>query len=311
MKETTETVQNLQSKVLTFVKDFRETHDTNNAKMNKVISGFGESLKAEKEALSVLRFDLKKENSELASSLDLKVEQLKKDLAMENEVMDQLAVKTTKIKVLKADLNHSSTVLASAVSQNKAHWGCATDIDSSQFVKQVEGCFGRQCHSETRGRREPGNSNEYMETSNPNENVDTSNVSKENPTKPPFPFTIISNVNEPETNPSADETNQEKKTNWFASITSDKPSPSIRKGKNIGDDNEEEYPELINAAKSAKEAKDKELDDLQRLARELDAKEAAARDADFLLKTRKSLFPDCSFDRMVEEAIKELVINWL
>lgn len=103
--------------------------------MQKVISGLAESLKAENEAFETLRSDMKKENSELASSIDTKLEQLKTNLAMENEVMDQMASKTIKLQVLKADLKHTTAVLTSAMSQNKALRSCASNIDS--FLRRI------------------------------------------------------------------------------------------------------------------------------------------------------------------------------
>ncbi|KAI3510706.1 hypothetical protein L1887_17839 [Cichorium endivia] len=58
---------------------------SNNSQMQKVISGLAKSLKAENEAFETFCSNMKKENSELASSIDTKLEQLKTNLAMENE----------------------------------------------------------------------------------------------------------------------------------------------------------------------------------------------------------------------------------
>ncbi|KAI3508217.1 hypothetical protein L1887_23223 [Cichorium endivia] len=148
------------------------------------------------------------------------------------------------------------------------------------------------------------------EISNPNNEISNN----ENPTKP-F-FSIIGKVNEPGTKQSADET-QTPDFDWFKRMKTGEsagPSstPSKRRGKKkIGEDDVNEEPEIIDAAKSARDARDKEPDALKKLTQEFNAEEAAARDAEYLLKTRKSLFPDWSFDRMVNEAIKEPVINLL
>ncbi|KAI3700156.1 hypothetical protein L2E82_44775 [Cichorium intybus] len=115
--------------------DFRDSHQSNNVKMTLVIQGFADTLKAEKEALATLRSELKKENSELASSLEAKAETLREDLAMENEFMDLLASKTTKIQVLKADLKHTTAVLSFAVSQTQAIRSCVNNIDS--FIRRA------------------------------------------------------------------------------------------------------------------------------------------------------------------------------
>ncbi|KAI3515991.1 hypothetical protein L1887_14898 [Cichorium endivia] len=130
MEDTATKIGRLETDVLKFMQDFRDSHQSNNAKMTMVIQGFADTLKSEKEALATLRADLRKENSELASSLEVKVEKLRDDLAMENEVMDLLASKTTKIQLLKADLKHTTTVMSSAVSQTQAIRSCVNNIDT-------------------------------------------------------------------------------------------------------------------------------------------------------------------------------------
>ncbi|KAI3791031.1 hypothetical protein L2E82_04572 [Cichorium intybus] len=190
---------------------------------------------------------------------------------------------------------HGKRVLVSVVSQNKALRGCASDIDSylRRIVEDSDPILTPNVRLHLTNKLHPvltllsklkvvsegdatpkQGGDEHMET--PNENMDTSNASKENQENPTKPFiSKISNVNEPGTNPYADETNQEKKTNWFTSVTSD------------------------NAGSSKRRDRDHELDYLQKLTRELDAKEVALRDAEFLLKTRKSLFPDCPFTEFI------------
>ncbi|KAI3780114.1 hypothetical protein L2E82_10021 [Cichorium intybus] len=104
MTESTETVEKLKAEVFTFVQDFRIAHDTNTASLNK--------------------------NSDLASSLDAKLDQLRKDLAMENEVMDKLAARTSMVKVLKANLNNTSEKLVAVNAQNTAIKSCVSDADA-------------------------------------------------------------------------------------------------------------------------------------------------------------------------------------
>lgn len=76
--------------------------------MNKVIERFGSSLKAEKEALSLIRSDIKVENVELTSSIISKIEKLQEDLAVEYKIMDELAKKTQKAKVLSVTLKNAT-----------------------------------------------------------------------------------------------------------------------------------------------------------------------------------------------------------
>ncbi|KAI3701012.1 hypothetical protein L2E82_45654 [Cichorium intybus] len=137
MTETTIKVEKLLQEVVTFIKDFRTSNDANTKSVNKVITGFWDSLKAEKEALSVLRADIKKENADLASSLNAKVEKLQQDLAMENQVMVQLAEKNQKVKVLYVKLKHASEQLDTVTNENAVIKSCVSDI-SSYLQRVVE-----------------------------------------------------------------------------------------------------------------------------------------------------------------------------
>lgn len=74
--------------------DFRSSSDNNTTTMNKVVEGFCSLLKAEKEALSKIRAEIKVHNAELHSTLSTKIEKLQEDLAIKNKIMDELAEKT-------------------------------------------------------------------------------------------------------------------------------------------------------------------------------------------------------------------------
>ncbi|KAI3522317.1 hypothetical protein L1887_11855 [Cichorium endivia] len=90
-------VVKLETQILDFMKAFAESTNSWTEQMQKVIHGFAETLKAEKEETATLRFELQKENSDLSSTLQSKIDKLRDDLASENELMDLMASKTTKI----------------------------------------------------------------------------------------------------------------------------------------------------------------------------------------------------------------------
>ncbi|KAI3780423.1 hypothetical protein L2E82_10404 [Cichorium intybus] len=73
MEENAKKVATLESKILDFMKAYNESTQSYNDKMQKVIHGFAETLKAEKEAIATLRSDLQQANSDLAFALRSKI----------------------------------------------------------------------------------------------------------------------------------------------------------------------------------------------------------------------------------------------
>ncbi|CAI9260277.1 unnamed protein product [Lactuca saligna] len=74
--------------------------ESNTAKTNEVISSLGSTLKTEKEKLEVVCTSLQTDYVEFNSSIISKIIKLQDDLAMERKIMDALAIKTEKVKVL-------------------------------------------------------------------------------------------------------------------------------------------------------------------------------------------------------------------
>ncbi|KAI3515990.1 hypothetical protein L1887_14897 [Cichorium endivia] len=87
--------------------------------------------------------------------------------------------------------------------------------------------------------------------------------------------------------------------------------PSKRKAKKIREDDEDEEVEISEAAKLARAVREKELDDLLRISKELDAEDAAKQDAAFQLETQKLHFPGWGYETMKKEAITQPIQNWL
>lgn len=137
------------------------------------------------------------------------------------------------------------------------------------------------------------------------ENPNTPKTNQGNDTNP-----IKNPVNEPGAEKPADDV-QKHETNWFRrmNIGESSAGPSKRKSKKIGEDDEEEETELSEAAKLAKAAREKEINDIPRINRELEAKEAAERDAALLLESRRLHFPGWDYEKMKKEAITEPIEN--
>lgn len=100
LSETNEKLEKLLHNVRSFMAEFRSSTDSNTEAMNKVITRFWTSLKAKKEAFSIVFSKIKQDNIELNASVVSKIEKLQSDLAAENNLMDKLAEKTAKAKVL-------------------------------------------------------------------------------------------------------------------------------------------------------------------------------------------------------------------
>lgn len=106
--ETTATVDKLHQEVKDLMTDFQISSNNNTNSMNKVIEGFGSSLQAEKEALSLISSHIKVENVDLNSSIVSNIEKLHIDLAIENKITNDLAEKNQKAKVFSMNLKNAT-----------------------------------------------------------------------------------------------------------------------------------------------------------------------------------------------------------
>lgn len=105
--------------------DFQRSSDENTESINKVIAGLCSTLQAEKEALSCVCSEILVDNSRLNSYVLIKIEQLQKDLAMENTIMDKLAQKIEKAKVVSVKLNYTKKRLDDFESEKTVIKSCA------------------------------------------------------------------------------------------------------------------------------------------------------------------------------------------
>ncbi|KAI3494742.1 hypothetical protein L1887_40447 [Cichorium endivia] len=321
MEENAKKVVKLESDILDFMKAYTESTESWNEQMQKVIHGFAETLKAEKEATAMLRSDLLKENFDLASALQSKIDKLRDDLASENELMDLVASKTTKIQLLKAKLQNTTTVLSSAVSQSRA----VRVSEDVAVPKQV----GDEDKEDKSDKDESDNNDGDDEPEKPNDKEnekenrdDTADVSKndkgegkkkatESPVQKPK-FTTITNLKKPQTQECADDT-QKPKADWFErmNVGDTSAGPSKRKTKKIGEDDVDEDLDMSEAAQLARAARENELDEILRITKQLDAEEAAKRQAEIELEARRTLFHDWDYETMKKEAIIQPIENWL
>ncbi|KAI3780422.1 hypothetical protein L2E82_10403 [Cichorium intybus] len=142
-----------------------------------------------------------------------------------------------------------------------------------------------------------------IEKENIDDTADVSKNDKGEGTKKPG-FSTITNPKKPRTQESADDI-QKPKADWFEKMNVGDTSsgPSKRKGKNIREDDVDENLDMSEDAKLARAAREKELDELIRITKQLDAEDAAKRQAELDMQARQSLFPDWDYETMKSEAI--------
>lgn len=87
-----------------FMSIFQSSFETNTAKANAAISDLSVSLRTKKEALEKVRTRIQTDNSKLNSSITSKITKLQDDLAIESKIMDALALKSERVKVLNSTL---------------------------------------------------------------------------------------------------------------------------------------------------------------------------------------------------------------
>lgn len=86
-------------------------------------------MKAEKEALSLIRTEIKVANAELTSIVASKIEKLQADLATENNLMDKLAEKIEKSKVLSVNLQYANERVDDLEFEKTVVKSCASEIN--------------------------------------------------------------------------------------------------------------------------------------------------------------------------------------
>lgn len=128
-KDTTEKVDKLVSNVQTFMGNFQTSFEANTAKANKVITSLGTTLRSKKAAIENIHIGNQTDNTEFQSSISAKIEKLQDDLVMENKIMDELAVKTEKLKVMYVKLTHTNQHIDELKSEKVVIKSCMDNIN--------------------------------------------------------------------------------------------------------------------------------------------------------------------------------------
>lgn len=109
--------------------DFRRSLDENIEVVNKGITGLGFSMQSKKEALSSIRLEIQHDNYELNTFVVSKIDKPHKDLATENNLMDKVAQKTEKEKVLQVKLTYANKHLDDLESKKTVRKSCFSEVN--------------------------------------------------------------------------------------------------------------------------------------------------------------------------------------
>lgn len=90
------------------MEDFRTSYEFNTTSVNSVVNSLVSTLQSEKTNLTKVRTELQTDHSEFQTSISSKIENLQEDLALENKIMDEHAVKIEKVKVLSVKLSYAN-----------------------------------------------------------------------------------------------------------------------------------------------------------------------------------------------------------
>ena len=115
--ETTENVDNLISNATSFMNNFQTSFESNTTKANEVIANLDSSLKVARAKLQKVRTGITTDHEEFKSSISSQISKLQDDLAMEIKIMDSLAIKTEKIKVLTIKLEQAEKQVQDLVTE--------------------------------------------------------------------------------------------------------------------------------------------------------------------------------------------------
>ncbi|CAH1451764.1 unnamed protein product [Lactuca virosa] len=200
---------------------------------------------------------------------------------MENKIMDKLAVKTEKVKDLSIHLENANKKLDALKSENVVIKSCIADVNLflQNLVETRDSLLTVSVRQHLADKLKP-----VFSLMNHIKGVSESGSLPKQGGEAKKPSTEELNklaANSGEYEHKTQLKSQDPKGN--------EASGSKGKGKLIDDDEEEE--ELSEGAKLKRKKRDKELDEAQWVAKESEALEREAREAQVTLKTQKALFP--------------------
>lgn len=129
-KDMTLKVEKLLYDVQTFMGDFKASFESNTANANQVITSPGNTLLTEKATLTKVRINIQDDNTEFKAFISSKIEKPQEDLATKSKIMNRIAIKTEKIKVLCVKLSHANQQINELKSKKAVFKSCVADVNA-------------------------------------------------------------------------------------------------------------------------------------------------------------------------------------
>lgn len=98
--------------------------ENNTLNATKVVAKFTTTLTSKKAALEKVRSEIQTGHSSFQSSISTRIEKLQVGLAIENKIMDELALKTTRVKVLSSKLTNANNKISTLKSERAVMKSC-------------------------------------------------------------------------------------------------------------------------------------------------------------------------------------------
>lgn len=155
-QQATEKVKELITDSHLFLESLQATAGANASTMNATIVSLTASLQTEKDHFENIRKGIQADNAELQSSINSRLDKHQAELAMENKIMDELAVKTTQLKSqsLKLsqahkeidELNYKRTIVKCCVGDVSAMLSKLLEVHDSVLTIIIRGHLAEKLH---------------------------------------------------------------------------------------------------------------------------------------------------------------------
>nr|KAJ0209922.1 hypothetical protein LSAT_V11C400209070 [Lactuca sativa] len=128
-KEMTEKFDKLITDTSLFMDEYQVTYNNNTSTTIKAIQNVGAMFNAEKASFAELRTKFKSDHKAFQASIDAKLLKLQADLAIESKIMDALALKEKKCKVLETKLHYTQQKVDDLLAEKEVTRSCIYDIN--------------------------------------------------------------------------------------------------------------------------------------------------------------------------------------
>nr|KAJ0212498.1 hypothetical protein LSAT_V11C400221470 [Lactuca sativa] len=287
-KTTTKKVGKLIVETIEFMGDYKNTYNANTVTANKAIQNAG-TIKAN---FVELRKAFQSDHDAFYSSITAKITKLQEDLATENKIMDALALKEEKCKVLENKLHYTTKQVDDLLAEKAVTRSCISNMTRLLF--------------------------DIIETCNPMISIIVKKHSAEK-LRPVFAMlhrlegvsTSMSFLKQGGEGSSKVQTNENPKAPIKPPVIKQEPKrkEKLFNEEPIIDDSEDEEPNEIELKR--RKARKVEIDEHTRIVKEAEEKERAEKEAQATLKSKMLLFPKWTLKRIQNQAVDMPSQYWL